>query len=108
MQKLATMLDQAMNDAIPARTRRKIIELQEQLSDNHLAKPTSNDVRLQKKIEKELAKVDLTKQMTKEGLEAVANGKPTMAADFDSCRPTTAFDECLLEDIDLGDTKEIC
>ena len=81
LQKLA-MLDQAMNDAIPARTRRKIIELQEQLSDNHLAKPTSNDVRLQKKIEKELAKVDLTKQMTKEGLEAIANGNPSMAADL--------------------------
>ena len=77
-----TAFQQEMNDALPARTRRKLDTLRGQLSENHLITPTKSDRAVLAKIETELEKIDANNEATRKALEHLGKSNPALVADM--------------------------
>ena len=77
-----TAAQQMMNDALPAKTRRKLDTLRGQLSENYLTTPTKSDRAVLAKIEAELNKIDANNEATHKALEQLGRSNPALVADM--------------------------
>ena len=77
-----TAAQQMMNDALPAKTRRKLETLRGQLSEDYLMTPTKSDRAVLAKIETELNKIDANNAATREALEQLGKSNPALVADM--------------------------
>ena len=77
-----TQAQQEMNDALPARTRRKLDTLRGQLSENHMTTPTKSDRAVLAKLDAELNKIDANNEATRKALEHLGRSNPALVADM--------------------------
>ncbi len=77
-----TAAQQMMNDALPAKTRKKLDTLRGQLSENYLTTPTKSDRAVLAKIETELNKIDANNEATHKALEQLGRSNPALVADM--------------------------
>jgi hypothetical protein len=77
-----TAAQQMMNDALPAKTRRKLDTLRGQLSENYLTTPTKSDRTVLAKIETELNKIDANNEATRKALEQLGRSNPALVSDM--------------------------
>ena len=76
-----TAMQQFMNDAVPARTRKRLEDLRSQLSEAYLTTPTKADREILAKIEVELNKIDSNNEATRKALESLGDSNPALVAD---------------------------